>query len=654
MKDVRTRMVSCRFVFTVLASLSLPFGIQPTEGSVTTRVSKASDGEPGNLDSYSASVSPSRDFVAFASHADNLVDDDNNWWADIFVHDRSWWDAVGVMRTMRVSVPSGGVGEADWWSQEPSISRFGRLTAFCSGATNLVPDILGWDDIFVHDRRTRVTVRVSVSSAGTSGDGNSFSPSISADGCCVAFVSYATNLVTPDTNGYCDIFVHELGTGVTTRVSVSSTGAPGDGDSFYPSISADGRYVAFESEATTLVGDDTNGFSDVFVHDRETGETTRVSLSTDGEEGDAESLSASISSREGSRYVAFGSLATNLVEDDTNGWSDVFVRDRQTGQTTRVSVSSAEEQGNSFSGHPAISADGRYVTFTSWAWNLVPDDTGQWGDVFVRDRDTGETVRVSSSPMGQEGNGSSIASSIAGGNGFAVAFESEASNLIGHDVNGCCDAFLYTAWANTYPNIDEFMADNGSTIEDPDEPGEFASWIELYNPGTEPIDLGGMYLTNELDDPTRYEIPAGVSIPAGGHLLFWADKDDAQGPTHTNFKLKTSGGEIGLYDTNSNGYTALGTLHYEAQSTDVSTGRFPDGADCWRTFTNPTPGASNGTLCDVDGDDDVDLADFSVFCGCITGPSGGSPVSGCEAFDSDCDGDVDLVDFAGFQKAHES
>jgi len=179
----------------------------------------------------------------------------------------------------------------------------------------------------------------------------------------------------------------------TTRVSVSSTGAEGNDGSFSPSVSADGRYVAFESLASNLVVSDGNGARDIFVHDRDTGATERVSVDSSGTEGDGGSYDPSISAD--GRYVAFASDADNLVANDTNGARDVFVHDRVTGATTRVSVDSAGIQGNSFSFQPAISGDGRFVAFTSLADNFFSGDDILDADVFVHDRDTAVTEHVS-------------------------------------------------------------------------------------------------------------------------------------------------------------------------------------------------------------------------------------------------------------------
>ncbi|MBI4843176.1 MAG: PD40 domain-containing protein, partial [Nitrospirae bacterium] len=192
------------------------------------------------------------------------------------------------------------------------------------------------------------------------------------------------NLVAGDTNESGDIFVHDCQTGQTTRVSVDSSGAQGNRNSNYPSINGDGRYVAFQSDATNLVAGDTNESGDIFVHDCQTGQTTRVSVDSSGAQGNFISYNFSISGD--GRYVAFQSDATNLVAGDTNGYGDIFVYDRQTGQTTRVSVDSSGTQGNHNSIYPSINGNGRYVAFQSYATNLVAGDTnGSW-DIFVYDR----------------------------------------------------------------------------------------------------------------------------------------------------------------------------------------------------------------------------------------------------------------------------
>jgi hypothetical protein len=204
-------------------------------------------------------------------------------------------------------------------------------------------------------------------------------------------VSYAPNLVLGDTNGKCDVFVHDLWSGMTERVSVDSSGAQANDDSTLfqglwtgLSISADGRFVAFSSIATNLVPGDTNGQMDVFVHDRLSGATDRVSVGLGGAQENGPSFFPSLSAD--GRYVAFGSWADNLINGDSNGWPDVFVCDIRNGVTTRASVASSGAQGNNMSYEPSISSDGRYVAFGSAASNLVGGDTDMTSDTFIHDR----------------------------------------------------------------------------------------------------------------------------------------------------------------------------------------------------------------------------------------------------------------------------
>jgi uncharacterized repeat protein (TIGR01451 family) len=209
--------------------------------------------------------------------------------------------------------------------------------------------------------------------------------SISADGRYVAFHSDSGELVTGDTNDRDDVFLHDRQTSQTTRISVTSSGEQVDAESRQPSISSDGRYIAFHSDGAPLVSGDTNSSFDIFVHDRQTGQVQRVSVASGGAQANSYSYNPSISND--GRYVAFESQATNLVTGDTNGAYDIFVHDRQTGQTSRVSIASSGSQGNNASINAAISPDGRFVTFESSADNLLPaGDTNAKRDVFFHVR----------------------------------------------------------------------------------------------------------------------------------------------------------------------------------------------------------------------------------------------------------------------------
>jgi Tol biopolymer transport system component/Ca2+-binding RTX toxin-like protein len=412
------------------------------------RISVSSNGTQGNDNSstgYTPSISADGRYITFSSDASNLVAGDTNGYTDIFVYDRQ------TSQTTRVSVSSSGT-EGDNSSSNPSISADGRYVTFESYAYNLVAGDTDYSDIFVYDRQTSQTSRVSVSSSGAQANSYSSNPSISGDGRYVTFASDADNLVAGDTNYSADIFVYDRQTSQTRRVSVSSSGTQGNYDSSSPSISGDGRYVTFQSDASNLVAGDTNYSTDIFVYDRQTSQTSLVSVSSSGTQGNVSSSNPSISAD--GRYVTFQSYAYNLVAGDTTyNSTDIFVYDRQTGQTSRVSVSSSGTEANSDSSSPSISADGRYVTFQSGADNLVAGDTNGYADVFVYDRQLGQTTRISANASNVQGDDDSDRPIISS-DGRYVAFQSEASNLVSGDTNGVSDVFVYDSGINaTVPSV---------------------------------------------------------------------------------------------------------------------------------------------------------------------------------------------------------
>lgn len=321
-----------------------------------------------------------------------------------------------------VSIGSdGALGNAR--SMDPAVSADGRFVAFTSFASNFVPfDLNNADDIFVRDRQTGEVTRVSVSSTGVEAWFDSFSPAISADGRYVAFESLAPNLVPGDTNQYIDIFVHDRVTGETQRVSVSSDGSEANDTCQYPDISVDGRFVAFHSKASNLVLGIAGG---VFVHDRLTGETTCASTSFLGASGGGTEPSISADGR----YVAFTSRAENFVPEDPNSDDDIYVKDRQTNQI--IFASPGVPTGSNWdSWGPSISANGRLVAFVSDVENLVPDDTNGVWDAFVFDIDVGVVTRVSVSSTGEQADHRTT-NVVISGDGRFVAFVSDAENLVG-------------------------------------------------------------------------------------------------------------------------------------------------------------------------------------------------------------------------------
>lgn len=455
---------------------ALYIGTAVAAPDTTVRVSVSSDGIQGDAASSGAAISADARHIGFHSPASTLVPGDTNRLIDVFVKDR----ITGAIA--RVSVSSTGV-QGKGQSEHPSLSADGRFVAFHSGADNLTPgDANGNKDVFVHDRDADSDgifdepggiATINITKAAAAGPFGSSFATISASGRFVAFRSGSPNLVEGDTvtctyppSGLIascqDIFVYdrdadgngifdEAGATKTVLVSKNDFGEPGNNNSWDGRISADGRYVAFKSTATNLVTGDTRNNWDVFVHDRdpdangvfdEAGliSTKRASVDSFGKESNGNSQFPAISGD--GRYVTFSSNASNLVTGDTNRSPDVFVRDTVNGTTERVSVDSFGEQANGGSSlFTTLSSTGRYVVFESRASNLVTGDTNLKIDIFVHDRELHTTTRVSVDTNGVESNGDSTAPVISG-DGLVVAFTSLASNLVDGDTNVVSDVFV--------------------------------------------------------------------------------------------------------------------------------------------------------------------------------------------------------------------
>ncbi len=398
-------------------------------------VSKSTSGVIGNNESGDTlSISSDGRYIVFSSRATNLVSGDTNNSRDIFLRDTQ------TSTTTRISVSSAGV-ESDNVSSYPSISSDGRYIVFESNATNLVAnDTNNTTDIFLHDTQLSTTTRVSVSPLGIQVTGESKFPSISIDGRYVFFSSQSTDHVAGDINGRDDTFMRDLQTSTTSLVSVSTAGVQANESAVNFSISPNGRYVVFSSSSTNLVSGDTNGFSDIFVRDTQLNTTTRVSVSTAGVETNDESNTLASISSDG-RYVVFQSNATNLVANDTNNASDIFLRDTQLNTTTRVSVSSMGVEGDAGSYYEKISSDGRYVIFSSDATNLVTGDTNGSSDTFIYDTQNSTTQRVSLTYLGAEANNGSYTTLISSDNSL-MFFASDATNIVLGDTNNSTDIFL--------------------------------------------------------------------------------------------------------------------------------------------------------------------------------------------------------------------
>jgi DNA-binding beta-propeller fold protein YncE/Tol biopolymer transport system component len=402
-------------------------------------------GSPANGASSTPSVSGDGRYVVFVSDASNLVAHDVNHARDIFVRD------VVSGSTRLVSVSSAGAeGNADSsptsldLTNGPSISADGRYVAFASDASNLVSgDTNGQEDCFVRDLKAHTTVRVSVSSGGAQGTGICLQPVISASGRYVVFAS-GSHLTPGLTGSAPQVFIRDLQSHTTRLVSVSSAKAPGNSASLRPAIASDGSLVAFESFASNLVPGDTNNQIDAFVHSMITGHTQRISISSQGAQGNGTSFPGfqpAISSND--RYVVFYTNASNLVAHDTNASGDVMVRDLKRNITTRVSVSSSGAQGDDGSLLPSISSNGRYIAFESKASNLSPGDGNGTDEVFIRDQVTHQTQRLARTYGGPvtwtepDFEHADIATG-----GTYVAFASKAANLVSGDTNNQEDVFV--------------------------------------------------------------------------------------------------------------------------------------------------------------------------------------------------------------------
>lgn len=345
-------------------------------------------------------------------------------------------------------------------SGSPAISADGDVVVFESKANNLAAgDLREINHIYVLRRSTGSISRVSQSTEGAPGNADSAAPSVSPDGRYVVFESSSSNLVTGDENGRTDVFLHDLSTGETRRISsgLDSTEAAGDSES--ARVSRDGEVVVFVSDAPNLVSNDTNQVKDIFVWTRSLDTTQRVSLNAFGEEADRGSRQPDISAD--GRYIVFASDATNLVSKDVNGARDIFFFDREGSSLRRVSVDS---NGNQSSGNcimPSVSDDGRFVAFESTADDLDGTVVGGVRNIYLRDRIAKQTQLVSAGPSGA-GNADSTKPDLSG-DGRYVVFESLASNLILNDTNELKDVFVYVRTDETVQRLSTDSLGKGGT-----------------------------------------------------------------------------------------------------------------------------------------------------------------------------------------------
>ena len=536
------------------------------------------------------SVSADGRYVAFDSVADNLVPDDENHATDVFVRDR---------RTGKTRLVSGGLNglpavgvpvDGCHLSFSPAISANGRYVAFLSVATNLVMgDTNAIADVFVHDMKAQVTLRVSVKSGGAQAGTPALDTvmstgnlAISADGRYVTFTSWLSDLVPSDKNSSSDVFWHDRVSGVTKMASVTSRGIQADAGVTNPfligsagsSVSAHGRYVAFMSHAP-LTSDDTNQEPDVFVRDMTAGRTSRVSVASDGSQGisstsmfggawtNTQSFPNQIISDDG-RYVAFWSYQDNLVPNDSNVAQDLFVHDRKTGRTERVSVNSSGEPTPVDPHTPSISGDGRFVAFTSASPGFAPDDRGSDTDVFVYDLRVGSVELVSRNSHGHKGSGGCTD----GDTGAVLPYLSTTGRYVGYT---SCFSNLISRQNPDY-SWHAYLRDRGSPLGadmfgGTARPGK----AKVDALGADLVGARAAYRRGSRDLFVRLDLasmPAVIGTPAGGpmygldltadHARYQVRVQRVPGPDYD----AAGGASFGLYRQNANTgrYVKVATL----------------------------------------------------------------------------------------------
>lgn len=412
----------------ILAMLGIAAAAAASAGSKISApkiISVAEDGSGGRGFSVRPELTASGDRVAFISMADNLVLGSGEM-MNIFVRE---------LASSRMTLVSGDLGV----STDPAISGDGQLVAFASTAPRGVYSQAR--QILLAGSDGSSAGIASIGQDGDAADGDSATPVLSYDGSRIVYVSSASNLTSNCGGGYQNIYMRDTVRQETTCLSVTAEGGGADNSSYQPSISADGRYVAFRSSATNLVDGDTNGKDDIFLRDLTTGVTRRVSVSTEGLEANRESTEPSISAN-GDRIV-FVSRATNLDPRQNLGSPGVYLHDTTSGETTLVSVDKSGRAAEGFNGQPRISDDGRFVVFLSSSTVLAGEQSNGRPKVFLRDMSTTDVHLISVGMDGEEANNNSFQPAISA-DGKVIAFRSAASNLVPGDNNWLDDIFYVT------------------------------------------------------------------------------------------------------------------------------------------------------------------------------------------------------------------
>lgn len=394
-------------------------------------VSSDSDGIVGNYVSTAPMISSNGQFVVFTSGASNLVNNDNNGSFDVYVKNILTNTVTLVPRAQSVFVGSDSF---------PSISNEGQYVSFGT-LESLVSDDRRGQDTYRYDLQSGnydIVTQVSPLLTSTTGNGDSYIGAINSDGTVIAFDSFANNIISDDVGTQGQVYVRLTSTGQVQLVSSNANGVASNQNSRNPSLTSDGQWVAFESNASNLVDTDLNGNYDIFVKNINTGVIERVSTTAVGAEANNSSWDASISGD--GRFVAFVSQSSSFDEHDQNGTQDIYVKDRQTGHVIRASTDAMGTDANSFSQMPKISSDGRIVVYSSGASNLALNDTNQSGDIFAKNLVTGALQLVSADTSETAGNNQSLRPSVSS-DGRYVVFESDATNLVPDDTNDRSDIF---------------------------------------------------------------------------------------------------------------------------------------------------------------------------------------------------------------------
>ena len=433
-------------------------------------------------------------------------------------------------------------------SDKGTIAPNAQFVTYKSNSSDIIPNgNFTSRKVFRYDTNSEQNIRVTTDINGNPEGVAVFSrPSISDDGRFVVYHAADGDLVTGDNNGHEDVFLTDTVTGSTTRISIGHDGSQGDGRSFLASISADGNFITYVSGATNILPNGTSAW-DVYVYDRNLGTTSLITIGYDGTNANSSSAhfsgsnqSAPAISADG-RFIAFSSYASNLVPNDTNGLIDVFLYDQQTGSTSLASISNSGAQPNNESFWADVSDDGRYVVFNSSANNLYPGDTIARFEVFVRDmqEEDLQPLLLNSSTFTQGLN--TVSRPAISGDGRYVVFRSGAFGVMPNDTNNTED--IYRASNPLFPNIVPTIALIGSSTITVTEGGTYVDLGATANDAedgdiTANIVVGGD--TVDTNTPGTYVITYNVTDSGGlqaSEVTRTVIVEAAPGPDFSNVAL---------------------------------------------------------------------------------------------------------------------